>query len=312
MLRHQLKVPRRSVGRPRLRPWGRVLLAAASRVVPRERWTSFLVTPQTSLAPRARPEEVDVSPAESAGKAAARYRGPRPDPSYGQGEPEIGLPQDPRGACQARDPRVGHDDQDDPSSRGTRSGSSPLRAELEPVPSSTGGGRARLRLLHRGDGLAEDPLPTSYVERGCCLLRASPPPAVAMAGWRCNALRPGLHRTPTSTGRPQAQLRLAPPGRPAHQAPRGVDGLGDRSPQDRRLGSISCPSAQPATPIPCLCPAGPRPARDPDSSVRDPSKSAFRFHSLAPGLGTPQPEPVVTITPCGGCGSPCLSRSSAF
>lgn len=47
VLRHQLGVLRRTVKRPDLRRWDRVLLAAASRLVPRERWTSFLVSPQT-------------------------------------------------------------------------------------------------------------------------------------------------------------------------------------------------------------------------------------------------------------------------
>ncbi len=49
VLRHQLKVLRRQVGRPRLRPVDRALLATAARVVPRDRWASFLVTPQTLL-----------------------------------------------------------------------------------------------------------------------------------------------------------------------------------------------------------------------------------------------------------------------
>src|SRR5256712_12876708 len=49
VLRHQVKVLRRQVGRPRFRPLDRAFLAAAARVLPPERWDSFLVTPQTLL-----------------------------------------------------------------------------------------------------------------------------------------------------------------------------------------------------------------------------------------------------------------------
>jgi putative transposase len=49
VLRHQLAVLRRGVNRPRLRRLDRVFMAAASRLLPRERWSSFLVTPQTLL-----------------------------------------------------------------------------------------------------------------------------------------------------------------------------------------------------------------------------------------------------------------------
>ncbi len=49
VLRHQLGVLRRKAGRPKFTARDRVLLAAASRALPRERWASFLVTPQTLL-----------------------------------------------------------------------------------------------------------------------------------------------------------------------------------------------------------------------------------------------------------------------
>jgi putative transposase len=49
VLRHQLRVLRRKTGPPKFTAGDRVLLAAASRVLPRERWASFLVTPQTLL-----------------------------------------------------------------------------------------------------------------------------------------------------------------------------------------------------------------------------------------------------------------------
>src|SRR6266496_1804091 len=50
VLRHQRRVLRRQAGRPRFTPLDRVLLAPASRALPRQRWTSlFLVTPKTLL-----------------------------------------------------------------------------------------------------------------------------------------------------------------------------------------------------------------------------------------------------------------------
>ena len=45
VLRHQLRVLQRKSGRPKLRAIDRILLAAASRVIPRDRWVTFLVTP---------------------------------------------------------------------------------------------------------------------------------------------------------------------------------------------------------------------------------------------------------------------------
>jgi hypothetical protein len=49
VLRQRLRVLRRKTGRPRFTTLDRVLLAAASRVLPRDRWATFLVTPQTLL-----------------------------------------------------------------------------------------------------------------------------------------------------------------------------------------------------------------------------------------------------------------------
>jgi putative transposase len=49
VLRHQLVMLRRQVARPRYRPADRMLLATLARLLPRERWPLFLVTPSTLL-----------------------------------------------------------------------------------------------------------------------------------------------------------------------------------------------------------------------------------------------------------------------
>jgi hypothetical protein len=49
VLRHQLLVLRRQVARPRYTPSDRLVLAALAKLLPRERWPVFLVTPATLL-----------------------------------------------------------------------------------------------------------------------------------------------------------------------------------------------------------------------------------------------------------------------
>jgi putative transposase len=49
VLRHQLAVLRRQVARPRYSPVDRMLLATLAKLLPRERWPVFLVTPATLL-----------------------------------------------------------------------------------------------------------------------------------------------------------------------------------------------------------------------------------------------------------------------
>ena len=50
VLRHELGILRRQVARPELSDAGRIFLAAASRLLPRRRWASFVVRPETCCA----------------------------------------------------------------------------------------------------------------------------------------------------------------------------------------------------------------------------------------------------------------------
>src|SRR2546429_1898014 len=49
VLRHQLAILQRQVPRPRFEPADRAVLAAFARVLDRDRWSIFLVTPDTLL-----------------------------------------------------------------------------------------------------------------------------------------------------------------------------------------------------------------------------------------------------------------------
>ena len=47
VLRHELAVLRRQIKRPKLRRRDKLFLSAMSRMLPRERWAAFIVTPAT-------------------------------------------------------------------------------------------------------------------------------------------------------------------------------------------------------------------------------------------------------------------------
>src|SRR6266699_5905514 len=49
VLRHQVKVLKRKAGRPKLRRRDRLFLVAAASIVPKDRWSSFIVRPATLL-----------------------------------------------------------------------------------------------------------------------------------------------------------------------------------------------------------------------------------------------------------------------
>jgi hypothetical protein len=49
VLRHQSAVVQRQIARPRYAPTDRLVLATLAALLPRERWSAFLVTPATLL-----------------------------------------------------------------------------------------------------------------------------------------------------------------------------------------------------------------------------------------------------------------------
>ena len=141
VLQQQLRVLRRQARRPRFTTLDRVLLAAASRALPRQRWRSlFLVTPQTLL--RWHRELV---------RRKWTYRKARRPgrPPLDAEVVALGLRADLRGAVQARHPGGRHDDSDAAAATRAGPGAAVLRAELGAVPQGSGRGDRGVRLLHR-------------------------------------------------------------------------------------------------------------------------------------------------------------------
>jgi putative transposase len=108
VLRHQLAVVRRQTSRPNLEPADRALLAAISRVLPRSRWSCFLVKPDTLLRWHRRlVAGAWTSPHRQTGRPPLDDRAAADRP-LGQGEPALGLPAHPRRADAPRRADLGH------------------------------------------------------------------------------------------------------------------------------------------------------------------------------------------------------------
>ena len=160
VLRHQVRVLQRQVKRPRLRRLDRLLLAAASKAMPRGQWSSFVLRPRDSppLAPGARPQEVDIQEERPPRPATDRPRGQRPGRPVGPGESPVGLPAHPRRAAEAGHRGLGDDRADDPAPPRLGSGSTPVRPDVDRVPPLASLRHPGLRSVHRGDAPAEDAL----------------------------------------------------------------------------------------------------------------------------------------------------------
>jgi hypothetical protein len=159
VLRQQLRVLRRKSGRPRFTARDRVLLAAASRALPRQRWaSSFLVTPQTLL----RWHRTLVRRKWTSGKERTPGRPPI-DPQIVDLVLRMAR-ENARWGCvricgelrklgiQARR----HDHQDAAAPTRPRPGATTHRTDLGAVPASPDRGGCGVRLVHGGDDPAQD------------------------------------------------------------------------------------------------------------------------------------------------------------
>ena len=97
VLRHQVKVLQRQVKRPTLRRFDRLLLAAASRRLPRSLWSVFMVRPDTLLRwHRDLVRRKWTFKRRTSGRPPLRSRDRRSGGPPRQGESTMGGPADPR------------------------------------------------------------------------------------------------------------------------------------------------------------------------------------------------------------------------
>jgi len=160
VLRHQVRVLRRQVKRPCLRPSDRLILAAASRRLPRPRWSSFIVKPETLL--RWHRELV-----RHKWTFRRKHRGGRPGfdalttdliVHLARENPRWGY-QRIRGELLKLDVRVSASTiRSVAAAPRPRTGTSPVRSNVERVPRLASPWHPRVRLLHRRDGGAQDAL----------------------------------------------------------------------------------------------------------------------------------------------------------
>ncbi len=136
VLRHQLKVLKRRVDTPRLRRRDRLFMAAMSRNLPRFRWSSFLVSPQTLLRWHggAGAKEMDLRTALARWQTADERGAQGAGPAHGKGEPPVGVHPDQGRARQTRCPCLCDQDPYAPSNERPRPGSPAIRPDLERVP----------------------------------------------------------------------------------------------------------------------------------------------------------------------------------
>jgi hypothetical protein len=143
VLRHQVEVLRRQVSRLDLEPADRAVLALLSRLLPRVRWSAFVVTPATILRwhrdlVRRRwtyPQLGRPPIGDEVRELVVRF---------GEGEPTVGIPANRRGAAPPRSADLTEHRAADPAPSWSGSGTAPSRTELVDVSSRPSSRRAGL------------------------------------------------------------------------------------------------------------------------------------------------------------------------
>ena len=152
VLRHQVMVLRRRVRRPRYTPSDRMVLAMLARLLPRERWPVFLVTPGTLL----RWHRELVARRWTYPHTGERRRGLDPEVvevvlRLARENSRWGYVRIVGGVPQARSGGVRDHGAADPWPAPAGAGAAACRAELGAVPARPGGRDVGGGLLHGGD-----------------------------------------------------------------------------------------------------------------------------------------------------------------
>lgn len=92
VLRHELAILRRQTKRPTLTMVDRLFLAAASRLLPRKAWSSFIITPHTLLGWHRRLVAKRWTYPHPVGRPPIRREIRRLGTPFGSREPKVGIP----------------------------------------------------------------------------------------------------------------------------------------------------------------------------------------------------------------------------